>query len=115
MSLGPLIATAALSPQAHSAGGTEPGVPVESGTPRPVLKAAIIPGIGLAATAILEVLDATGADVPDWVTVVLLCATAVAGVYSQLVAQSKVTPVEQPRTNDGTPLVPAAADIDDDA
>lgn len=71
--------------------------------PRPVLIfGAVIAGLSVLSES-ADALDVLPGAVLPWVRLALAVATAVGGA---LYVQTRVTPVSDPRTADGTPLIP---------
>lgn len=62
---------------------------------------------GMAVAAALELVMVFGVDVPDGLREALVGVIAVGGViYAVVTGRMKVTPVDDPRSGDGTKLVP---------
>lgn len=63
---------------------------------------------GMAVAAVLELFLVFGVDVPDGLREALVGVIAVGGlIYAVVTGRMKVTPIEDPRDVDGTPLVRA--------
>lgn len=65
---------------------------------------------GMAVSAVLELVLVFGVTVPDGLKEALIGVVAVGGVlYAVVTGRMQVTPVEDPRDSDGTPLKPSRA------
>lgn len=73
---------------------------------RPVLLSFLLGAIPVLCAFVLEVLDASGTPTPDWITAVLAGVGGLITTLGGLWAQARVTPLADPKLDDGTPLVP---------
>jgi hypothetical protein len=99
----------------HAAHDTEESHPVSGGglaDRRPVLLGFVVAATPVVCAFVLQVLEAT--DVLNnalWIRTALTGLGALVGTLAALWAQSKVTPVVLPQTDEGEPLVPVSDPI----
>lgn len=76
---------------------------------QPVLVAFVIGAAPIVTAFILAVIDTAGSEIPNWIVAALTGLGPTIGALSAVWARGQVTPLADPRLDDGTPLEPSGS------